>query len=491
MTPHDWFTKLRSFVYTIVALFSMASMVARSEARMPPAWSSGEAGILPVLLPVQGDALHQLDAALKMLTARVSPAVVEILVSGFGGNDSDNSGNTAVVTRQQSVGSGVIVDPSGYIMTNAHVVARAERIEVLLASPRMGEAASGKAPVPLKATVIGVTKDFDLALLKVEASGLDTLPFADFSKVIQGQVVIAIGSPMGLENSVTMGVISSVARQADPATPQEYVQTDAPINPGNSGGALVDVDGRLVGINTFILSQAGGNEGLGFAVPAPIVQMVYEDLRQKGHVDRRTIGVGIQNITPTLAAALGLSRPSGLVICDVLPDGPAAAAGLKLGDIILEADGRSILTAPQLETVFYTHDLGKPLDLRIERGSSEMPVAVELVEQKHDVDSVLDSKDPEKNLVSDLGLLGVTVTPDMADSLGDLRVVAGVAVVARTTSNSDIDLDAGDVIHAVNNVPVTDIDGLRQELAKYHHGDSIALEIERDGGLLYVAFDKE
>src|SRR5262249_29071476 len=189
-----------------------------------------------------------------------------------------------------------------------------------------------------------------------------------------------IGSPEGLENSATMGIISSIARQADPASPVAYVQTDAPINPGNSGGALVDIYGNLVGINTFILSQGGGSEGLGFALPAPIVNMVYQSLRQKGHVDRRTIGVGVQQISPTMAQALGLSRVSGLIVCDVIPDGPAVEAGIRIGDVIIEANNRSIMTPPQLDGTIYSGDLREPLDLLLLRGETRVQVRVKMIE---------------------------------------------------------------------------------------------------------------
>ena len=175
----------------------------------------------------------------------------------------------------------------------------------------------------LPATIVGGTNYFDLALLKIDASNLPTLSFADFREVGQGQIVVADRSPLGLNNSVTIGIVSSVARQANPDSPLVYVQTDAPINPGNSGGALVDVNGRLVGINTSIFSQSGGSEGVGFALPATTVKMVYENLRTRGYVGRRSIGVGIQTITPVLAKGLKLRSTNGLVVCDVLPGTPA------------------------------------------------------------------------------------------------------------------------------------------------------------------------
>jgi len=353
------------------------------------------------LLGAAANPLRDFDAALTELTAKVSPAVVQVLTTGYGPVGGAASGDTAILGRQQGVGSGVILDPSGYIITNAHVVKGAERVQVVLAKP--GRAPGAPLPASeqtvLPATIVGLTDYFDLALLKVEATDLATLPLADFRTVTQGQVVIAVGSPLGLDNSVTMGIVSSVARQARPESPVVFVQTDAPINPGSSGGALVDVSGRLVGINTFILSQAGGNEGLGFALPAPIVRMAYESLRKKGHVDQRVIGVGIQRITPTLAKGLDLPRTFGLVVCDVIPGGPAEEAALRIGDVIVEADGRSIATPPELDGTIYLHDISQPLRLAVLREGARVALDVRVLEQAHQADPVLDPTDTQKNVV--------------------------------------------------------------------------------------------
>jgi serine protease Do len=438
-------------------------------------------------------ALVQLNADLKELTAKASPAVVQIVASGYRPMGVDNSSQTPVFARQQGIGSGVILDPSGYIITNAHVVNGADRVEVILTKRNSnsggGLTASDESILP--ATVLGVTDYFDLALLKVDATGLPTLAFADFQDVTQGQIVIAIGSPLGLDNSVTMGIISSVGRQARPDSPVVYVQTDAPINPGNSGGALVDVNGRLVGINTFILSQAGGNEGLGFALPAPVVSLAYRSLRQKGHVDRRTMGIGIQAITPTLAKGLGLPRIYGLLVCDVLPGGPGEKAGLKIGDIIIEAESRPISTPPQLDGSIYTHDIDQPLSLTIQRGVSKVPVRVQLLEVPHQLDSAIDQTDPTKNFMRPLGVIAATITADMVELAGNLRIKSGVIVVARTADPAPIVLSTGDVIHSVNNIPIEDIDTLRNVFAKFKHGDPVVLQVERQGGLEFDSFELE
>jgi serine protease Do len=461
-----------------------------------PAASHGQARARerePRAQKATGSPLRQLDAELREITAKVSPAVVQVLVSGYGAADEGSPGQAALVGPQQRLGSGVILDPSGYIMTNAHVIKGAQRVQVILARPDGG--GDGSLPPDavqsvLPATVVGFTGYFDLALLKVDASGLATVPFADTRTVSQGQVVIAVGSPMGLDNSVTMGIVSSTARQAKPDSPVVFVQTDAPINPGNSGGALVDLNGRLVGINTFILSQAGGSDGLGFALPASVVELVYDSLRTKGHVDRRVIGVGIQAITPVLAKGLGLPRGYGLVVCDLELRGPGEQAGLRIGDVVVEADGRPVSTPAQLEGSLYVHDVDQPLKLAVLRDGSKLTFDVPVEERSDRGDSVANALDPEANLVRRLGIMAATVTDDVQDSLGRrLRIPWGVAVVARTADVAGLDIGPGDVIHAVNSSTVSDVDALRRALEKLSPGDAVVLQLERADGLRFVALE--
>jgi serine protease Do len=222
-------------------------------------------GVLALALsaqPASGkDFLHQLDSSVESLVQQVSPAVVQILVTGYATVQQHGQTDAALIGRQQTLGSGVIVDPEGYIITNAHVVEGAERVRVVLFSSENSNslhATLRSRTTTMNARVLGVETGTDLALLKIEASGLPSLPFGRYQDVRQGQLVFAFGSPEGLGNSVTMGVVSSTARQPDPDRPMVYIQTDAPINPGNSGGPLVDIEGRVVGINTFILTQGGG-----------------------------------------------------------------------------------------------------------------------------------------------------------------------------------------------------------------------------------------
>ena len=439
--------------------------------------------------------LDQLNSALESLAAKVSPAVVQILVTGYGPLHEEDKSQTALIIRQHAVGSGVIVDSNGYIMTNAHVVEGAQRVRVALplpASESGRQVAIGKRRI-LEARLLGVHKDTDLALLKIDETDLPTLSLLTQQRAKVGQLVFAIGSPEGLQNSVTMGVVSAVARQADPSKPLTYIQTDAPINPGNSGGPLVDTDGAVLGINTFILTQGGGSEGLGFAIPARVVDFVYQSLRKYGHVHRVEIGAASQEITPTLAEALQLPQRWGVVVVDVTPDGPAAAAGLKIQDIILSADDRRIETLPSLSSALYLHRLDQVVKLEVLRGNERKTLYIPAIEHRDRMDELYDAVNPENSLIPRLGVLAIDLTSDLASQLGSLRIPSGVIVVGRAADLilPDTGLQAGDIIHQVNTTPIDSTDTLRAILNGMKTGDPVALQVERDGGLMYVSFEIE
>jgi serine protease Do len=437
--------------------------------------------------------LVQLNSELETLAAKVSPAVVQILVTGYGPAREENRSDTALIVRQHAVGSGVIVDPNGYIMTNAHVVEGAQRIQVALPLPMDSgvQVPIGKRHI-LDAKLLGQHKETDLALLKIDETDLPTLPL-NMRRPHVGQLVFAIGSPEGLQNSLTMGVVSAVARQADPSKAMTYIQTDAPINPGNSGGPLVDMDGTVLGINTFILSEGGGSEGLGFAIPARVVDFVYHSLRKHGHVHRVEIGAASQEITPTLADALHLPRHWGVIVVDVTPGGPAEAAGLKIQDIILEADDRRIETLPSLQAALYLHRLDKPVKLEILRGNERQTIYVAAVEHRDALDQIMDSINPENSLVPRLGVLAIDLTDELRQQLSSLRIPSGVIVVGRAADLilPDTGLQAGDIIHAMNGTAVGSVDQLRSMTHDLKIGAPVAFQIERDSGLMYVSFEVE
>ena len=444
------------------------------------------------------DVLHQLNEAVEDLVQRVSPTVVQILVTGYGAAEETERGQTdLLVGRRRAIGSGVIVDPEGYIITNAHVVNGAQSIEVLVPPPPAptvaGAATDGPQSRSFHGRIVGASREIDLAVIKIDAHALPALSIHnDMRPARQGEMVFAFGSPEGLRNTVTMGVVSAVARQPDPDSPLVYVQTDTPINPGNSGGALVNANGELVGINTFILSSSGGNQGLGFAIPEGVVASAYPQLVKFGHIHQPAIGALVQTITPELAAALRLKRDFGVIISDISPGGPADTAGVKIQDVILNVDGVPISSLPQFAQSLYLHKTGDQAALEVLRGADRLKINVGLAERPHKEDSLVDLADPVKNLVRPLDILGVELTLELAHSLPDLRIPTGVIVAARTlgTRTGEIPLQTADVIHGLNGTPITSLDGLRAALAAIKPGEPVALQIERHEQIFYVSFTR-
>jgi serine protease Do len=346
---------------------------------------------------------------------------------------------------------------------------------------------------PVDATLVGDFEEADLALLKIATQGLPALPFADYHKMRQGEVVFAFGSPEGLQNSVSMGVASSIARQLDPDSPLLYIQTDTPINPGNSGGPLVNTAGEIVGLNTFIFSESGGNEGIGFAIPCSLARWVYEQLRKYGHIHRPILGVGLQTITPILAAALNLPRNSGVLVSDVLPGSPAESAGLKINDILLSVNARPLENVAAMLGVAFEYGSGQHLKLRVLRGTEELSFDIVPVEAHHPVDRLAGFVDPAKGVIPKLGILGVTVDKRTTAIIGELRLDSGVIVAGRVQDSAanSTGLEAGDVIHAINGSPVLSVEILRAVVAEIKPGSPVALLIERDRKLLYDAFEMQ
>lgn len=446
----------------------------------------------PVYGQTQSNAttLSAFSEAVQRLTAHISPSVVRIMTTRYSAQEGSGR-NDVVIGKQQSIGSGVIIDSEGYILTNAHVVENAETIKVDLITTEAETLAGVLArsnSAPLDATLIGSFKEGDIALIKIAKTGLPAVPYADCRSLRQGEVVFAFGSPEGLQNSVSMGVVSAIARQPDPDSPFLYIQTDTPINPGNSGGPLINAAGEIVGLNTFILTQSGGNEGVGFAIPSTILRLAAFNIRKYGHVHRSSVGIGLQAITPTLAKALQLPRSSGVIVSDVTPGGPAAEAGVKLNDILLSAEGRPIDSLPAMLGFFLQHGGGEPIKFEFLRGDQKISVEMKTLEQQDQADRLADLLDPAKDVIPVLGILGATVDKRLLAITGDLRLPTGVVVAARTQNESAMasSLQVGDVIHSVNGDFVYDMDGLKAALAQFKSGDAVALLIERSGHLQYV-----
>jgi serine protease Do len=440
--------------------------------------------------------LEQMSDSVQELSARVSLSVVRILVTHYAGVDSSGNGQMDVpVGRQQSIGSGVIIDPDGYIVTNAHVVSGAEKIRVDVTpkgAQSIASVISQSNAQPVDASLVGVFKEGDLAVLKIPGKGYPALPLADYGKLRQGQIVFAYGSPSGLQNSVSMGLVSSIARQPDIDSPFLYIQTDTPINPGNSGGPLVNIAGEVVGLNTFILSRSGGNEGVGFAIPSMLLQWVVPQLRKHGHVHRESIGIGLQAITPVLAKALKLSEQSGVVISDVQPGSPAEGAGIKVGDVIRAVNSRKVDSVPAMLGSYFDIRSGKSMHVDILRGAEHLSFDVQPIEETHSADRLTDLADPARDLIPSLGILGVSLDQRVAELASHLRLPTGVVVASRvqTAQSADTALQPGDAIYAVNGNFIHNVNDLKAALAKFKTDDAVALLVERDSSLQFISFQQ-
>jgi len=439
--------------------------------------------------------LRDLSGTLETLSEAVRPAVVQIFATGYTPGQGIVPSNGALLSRQQGSGSGVVLDSVGYVVTNAHVVANASRIQVEL--PLSDTAIGGRGSVVrprgelVGAQVVGVDLETDLAVLKLDVDrALPVLELGDSEALKPGELVMAFGSPLGLANSVSLGVVSAVARQLRVDDPMIYIQTDASINPGNSGGPLVDVDGRVVGINTLILSQSGGSEGIGFAVPSNIVRTVYEQIRHSGRVRRGEIGVHAQTITPELARGLGLSQNWGVVLADVYPGSPGATAGLRVGDLVLTLDGKTMENARQFQVNLYPRRVGETFELEVLRGSARSTYSLTPIERQSDPDRFQSMVRPEEHLIPELGILALNLTPEVSAMLPNLREPRGVVVAvssARAVPVRGEPALPGDVIHALNGNPVGSLVGLRTHLEGLGPGDPVVLQVERSGRLLYVS----
>lgn len=457
--------------------------------------------------------LAEFSAGLERLADTVGPAVVQVQVSAWCASDSSDDESSQVLTSCRVVGSGVIVDPSGYIITNDHVVRNARRIRVML-TPKSDHSAEAVAPPEkrqeldavvvgsnrepigkrevLDAVVVGANRETDIALLKIEASGLPVIPLHKAERgPRQGQVVLAVGSPEGLDNTMTVGIVSAVGRQPHPDFPMLYIQTDAAINPGNSGGPLLDVNGELIGINTFIFSEKAGNQGLGFAVPAAVVRYVYEQLRAHGAVRHSLVGVHLQSVTPGLAQGLGLSRGYGVMISDVLPGSPAEVAGLRPRDIIASVDGASISALPYYTALMYLHDPSVPVEVIALRGGQTLQFHVPAVAVDDQV-YMNTPIDPHESLIPELGVFGTTLNSTLAQR-GGLRSNIGIYIVATTAGNeqSGTGLAPGDVIASLNGMPILSMQALRGAVHELAGRNSAVLEIERNGQFLYIERELE
>jgi len=374
--------------------------------------------------------------------------------------------------KSSALGSGVIVNENGFILTNNHVVKGADEIKVILYDKR-----------EFKGKVVGTDPRTDLSVVKIEATNLPTLTLGDSSKLKTGDVVLAIGNPFGLNQTITMGIVSAVGRSnIGLADFEDFIQTDAAINPGNSGGALVNGRGELVGINTAIFSTSGGYMGIGFAIPSDMAKSVMDSIIKHGKVIRGWLGVSIQNLTPDLAKSLGIKETEGALIAGVENSSPADKAGLKRGDLITEMNGKKITDATALRNVVASMAPGAKADIKIIRSGKELTITAVLGEYKE--------KKIVKKTAYNNAFKGVTVqelTPSLRDKLNLPEGMAGVVVTdIASDSPSQGLLQVNDVIEEMNRKAVRSAQEYEAIVSKIGEHDTILLLIFRDGGSIYM-----
>jgi serine protease Do len=402
--------------------------------------------------------------------------------SGPGGGQSNGPSRRFNVPqqdqREKGLGSGVIVSPNGYILTNNHVVDGASEVTVTLHDKR-----------EFKARVVGTDPRTDIAVIKIEGSNFPTLTLADSSKVEVGDVVLAVGDPFGVGQTVTQGIVSATGRSGLGIEDlEDFIQTDAAINPGNSGGALVDDEGHLIAINTAIVGGSGGNVGIGFAVPINMAKHDMDSILAHGKVDRGYLGVHIEDVTPALAKAFHTTA-GGALIGDITPNGPAANAGLKKGDIVIELNGQPVSDADQLKERVGTMDPNTKIDMKVMRDGKAMDVALQLGEYPTEGERASVAA-PSEN--SDSALQGVTVenlTPEIAQQLKLSPQTKGVVVdkVNPSSDAAEAGLQQGDVIQEVNHQSVATAQEFHRAMSSVQKDNPVLLLVNRGGNTAYVA----
>jgi serine protease Do len=445
----------------------------------------------------QVDALLALDHAMETVAARVTPSIVNVAVTAkvspqqamqdqqdqgddnnpmqqfFGPMFQGPFGQRQQPRIEHGIGTGVIISPDGYIVTNNHVVQGATDVRVTLNDRRI-----------LPAKVIGTDPLTDLAVIKVEGSNLPAVPWGDSTQLHPGQTVLAFGNPYGFRFTVTRGIVSALNRpnpEADARKPGQYIQTDAAINPGNSGGPLVNARGEVVGINTFLISPSGSFAGMGFAIPTQIVQPTVAQLMKTGKVEHGYMGVGISDVTPENAKFFDMKSANGAVVTEVTAGAPGDKAGLKSGDVITGMNGQNVSTAGELQMKVQQQQPGSTIKLAVMRDGKEMtvPVTVEQMGSKGATESASASNGKPR-----WGLGIGDLDPNTRQQIQAPNQVQG-AVVEKVTPGSPADdagLQPGDIIQGVDRKATPNAEAVQHALANVAQGDSVMLRVWSNGG---------
>ena len=457
---------------------------------------------IPPLAPLKSEPARVVPAdgaipSFNPIVKNVVPAVVSITAEriektsgrnipfSFGpfgdlfGNGPDQEPQQPLERRSQGLGSGVIVTPDGYILTNDHVIDGAKNIDIRLDDGR-----------ELKAKVVGTDAKTDIAVLKVEAKDLPVVRFGNSDSAQVGDLVLAVGSPLGLRQTVTMGIVGATGRgNLGIERYEDFIQTDAAINPGNSGGALINTRGELIGINTAILSRSGGNQGIGFAVPVNMAHRVMSQILTHGKVVRGYLGVGIQDLTPELSKQFGAEGSRGALVRSVEPGSPADKAGLRQGDLILQVDGHEVEDSRTLSLNVAGKDPGMSVDLTVLRNAKKLQVPLTLGEFP-DEEVVAESRGNDDAPSALQGLSVGNLTPSIAEQLKLKPGTKGVIVSGVTPGSpaDDAGLQRGDVIEEVARNPVANVREFQAAVEKTN-SDSVLLLVNRGGNPLFVVVE--
>lgn len=444
---------------------------------------------IPAEAPAPSSSVADLQAQIKATAAKVTPAVVNIASTvvvrdqtPFDEGPLFGTLPTPPPHRQYGQGSGVIVSADGYIITNNHVVADAVDVEVLLADRRQ-----------FKGRVIATDPKTDVAVVKIDAIGLPTVPWGDSGRLAVGDFVLAIGNPLGLSQTVTFGIVSAVGRaDVGIADYEDFIQTDAPINPGNSGGALVNIKGELIGINTAIASPTGASIGVGFAIPSNMARAVMQSLLKTGRVVRGFLGASAQDVTPLLAKLFKLPDVKGAIITDLMPKGSAEKAGLRRGDVVVRFDGKEVMDPGRLNNLIGSAPIGSKHRLDIIREGK--PEQVELIVQEAPRERT--KRTPPARIEQTghpLTSLAVEeMRPAVARQLG-LGSVSGVVIadIEESSLVEEAGLLPGDLIVEINRQPVPNLVAYQRVLESLKPKEPTLLLINRQGTMLYVPIEGE
>ena len=484
----------RRFLVPVLAVAMTASLGAYEFAK--PAHAAAAPAPTPAAPALDDNsvaALLSLDHAMEALAARVTPAIVNVTVTSESnakledGDDTPNMQQFGPFGRmfgmpmqpqsriEHGLGSGVIISPDGYIITNNHVVDGAVDVNVTMSDRRI-----------LPAKVVGTDPLTDLAVIKVNASDLPSVPWGDSTKLHPGQTVLAFGNPFGFRFTVTRGIVSALNRPNPSATdrrkPGEFIQTDAAINPGNSGGPLVDARGEVVGINTFLISQNGSFSGMGFAIPTQIVRPTVENLIKYGKVSHGYMGIGINDVTPENSKFFDLKKAEGALVSQVEPNSPGAKAGIKTGDVVTQLDGKPVSDAGELQVVVGQKRPGTKIELGVIREGKEItiPVTLEAMGARNGPEESASNAHEKPRW----GVNLQDLTPDVRDQVQAPKDLHG-AIVENVQPGSPADnagLQRGDVILEVNRHAVQSASDAAQELSKVANGQDALILIWSNGG---------